>query len=66
MNGERGILFLKFFPHFPPYDVLYFFRALQLFVRISLHLSSPGMNSRPHVCRDGPSDKELDGSRLRL
>jgi hypothetical protein len=36
----------------------YFFLALQLFVRISIHLSSPGIKSSPQECGEGPLDKE--------
>jgi hypothetical protein len=34
------------------------FLALQLFVRISVHLSSPGMKSSPQKCDEGPLDEE--------
>jgi len=34
------------------------FLVPQLFVRISLHLSSPGIKSNPHECCEGMLDEE--------
>jgi hypothetical protein len=45
-------------PHFPlsPDKDFYLFLALQLFVRISLHVSSPGVNSKPQEGGEGLLD----------
>jgi hypothetical protein len=44
----------------------YLFLTLQLFVRISLQLSSPGEKSNPQEGWDGPLDEEYDESRFLL
>jgi len=45
---------------------VYLFLALQLFVRISLQLSSPGEKSNPQKGWDGPLDEEYEESRFLL
>jgi hypothetical protein len=47
-------------------ELPYRFLALQLFVRISLQLSSPGEKSNPQEGWNDPLDEEYDGSRLPL
>jgi hypothetical protein len=44
----------------------YRYLVLQLFVRISIHWSSPGEKSSPQECGEGLFDEEMDGSRFAL
>jgi hypothetical protein len=61
-NGERCTLRNLFtlsthFPRSPDKD-FYLFLALQLFVRISVHLSSPGIKSSPQESGEVPLDEK--------
>jgi len=46
-------------------DYSFFFRIPQLFVRISVQLSSPGVKPNPQICRVAEGG-ENDGSRFLL
>ena len=67
-TAEENELLTHPFPLFPlsPNKDLYLFLALQLFVLISIHLSSLRTKSSPQECGEGPLDEEYDGSKFPL